>query len=95
MTFGAGIQTPFAILGTIAKQERIRIQERVRAGLNRAKMQGTKSGKPIGRPRAVFRRDQVQELRSSGLSWRQIARQIGVSITSVRRACQGTPKRAG
>lgn len=33
-----------AILGTIAKQERLRIQERVRAGLNRAKAQGTKSG---------------------------------------------------
>lgn len=59
-----------AILGTIAKQDRIGIQERVRAGLNRAKAQGTKSGKPIGRPRVVFRRDQAQELRRQGHSWR-------------------------
>jgi DNA invertase Pin-like site-specific DNA recombinase len=39
-----------AILGTIAKQERVRISERVRAGLSRARSEGTKSGKPIGRP---------------------------------------------
>ena len=53
-----------AILGTIAKQERVRISERVRAGLSRARIQGTKSGKPIGRPRAVFARDRALELRA-------------------------------
>jgi DNA invertase Pin-like site-specific DNA recombinase len=77
-----------AILGTIAKQERLRISERVRAGLNRAKTQGTKSGKSIGRPRVVFRRDEIAELRKRGMSWKQIAQQIGVSVASVRRACQ-------
>jgi DNA invertase Pin-like site-specific DNA recombinase len=77
-----------AILGTIAKQERVRISERVRAGLNRARSQGTKSGKPIGRPRAVFARDEVLKLRVQGLSWRKIAQRAGVSIASVRRACQ-------
>ena len=77
-----------AILGTIAKQERLRIQERVRAGLNRAKVQGTRSGKPIGRPRAIFARDQAQELRTQGWPWRLIARKLGVSVASVRRACQ-------
>jgi DNA invertase Pin-like site-specific DNA recombinase len=77
-----------AILGTIAKQERIRISERVRAGLSRARSQGTKSGKPIGRPRAVFARDQARELRAQGWSWRRIARTLGVSAASVRRACE-------
>jgi DNA invertase Pin-like site-specific DNA recombinase len=77
-----------AILGTIAKQERVRISERVCAGLNRARSQGTKSGKPIGRPRAVFARDQARELRAQGWSWRKIARTLGVSVASVRRACQ-------
>ena len=52
------------ILGTIAKQERTRISERVRPGLNRARSEGTKSGKRIGRPRAVFSRDQARELRA-------------------------------
>ncbi len=83
-----------AILGTIAKQERVRISERVRAGLNRARIVGTRSGKAIGRPRAVFRRDEVQELRAKGMSWRQIACRTGVSITSVRRACGTTPDTA-
>jgi creatinine amidohydrolase len=31
------------------------ISERVRAGLDRARLQGTKSGKPIGRPESSFR----------------------------------------
>lgn len=75
-----------AILGSIAKQERVRISERVRAGLIRAKAQGTKSGKPIGRPKLVIARDQVVELRASGLSWGEIARRTGVSVASVRRA---------
>ena len=37
-----------AILGTIAKQERLRISERVRAGLDRARANGTRSGKAVG-----------------------------------------------
>lgn len=80
-----------AILGTIAKQERLRIQERVRAGLNRAKAQGTKSGKPIGRPRVVFRRDLVPQLRKEGHSWNEIARRTGTSAGTVRRACRTIP----
>jgi DNA invertase Pin-like site-specific DNA recombinase len=79
-----------AILGTIAKQERVRISERVRAGLNRARAQGTKSGNPIGRPRAVFARDHAIQLRAEGLPWRDISRRMGVSVASVRRACQST-----
>jgi DNA invertase Pin-like site-specific DNA recombinase len=75
-----------AIIGTIAKQERVRISERVRAGLNRAKAQGTKSGKPIGRPRIAIARDRVVDLRAAGLSWREIAQTTGASVGSVRRA---------
>jgi DNA invertase Pin-like site-specific DNA recombinase len=75
-----------AIIGTIAKQETVRISERVRAGLNRAKAQGTRSGKPIGRPRVILSRDRVVELRTSGLSWREISQRTGASVASVRRA---------
>ena len=78
-----------AILGAIAKQERVRISERVKAGLSRAKTQGTKSGRPIGRPRAVFRRDQAVELRRNGLSWRLIATRLHVGMSTVRAACKG------
>jgi DNA invertase Pin-like site-specific DNA recombinase len=75
-----------AILGAIAKQERLRNSERVRAGLNRAKVRGTGSGRPVGRPKVVFRRDQMLELRNQGKSWRQIARDCRVGVTTVRRA---------
>jgi DNA invertase Pin-like site-specific DNA recombinase len=75
-----------SILAVIAKQERIRIEERVRAGLDRARAQGTRSGRPVGRPRVIVRRDLVAELRRQGLSWSQIAKRTGISIATVRRA---------
>jgi len=77
-----------SILAVIAKQERIRIQERVRAGLERARAQGTRSWRPVGRPRVIFRHDHVFELRNQGQSWRQISKQCGVGVTTVRRAYQ-------
>jgi DNA invertase Pin-like site-specific DNA recombinase len=80
-----------AILGTIAKQERLRISERVRAGLQRAKAQGTKTGNPIGRPRVVFRRDLVAALRKEGHSWAEIARTTGASSATIRRAYAARP----
>ena len=62
------------------------IRERVRAGMEYAREHGTKSGRPIGRPRRIFRRDQVAELRAAGLSWRAIAARLGVSYGTVRQA---------
>jgi len=78
-----------SLLASLAKQERVRISERVRAGLTRARQHGTRSGRSIGRPRLVFDRDRVLELRRQRFSWRKIAKMIGVSPTTVRRACQG------
>jgi DNA invertase Pin-like site-specific DNA recombinase len=78
------------MFAALAELEREVIRERVQAGIDYARLHGTKSGKPIGRPRAVFRRDQARELRSAGNSWRTVARELGVSIGSVRRACQDT-----
>ena len=75
-----------AILATVAKQERIRLGERTRAGMERVREKGCRSGRPVGRPRVVFRRDKVAELRKEGLSWRQIAKSLSASPTSVRRA---------
>ena len=76
-----------SILATLAKQERLRMSERIRAGLDRVKATGsTSTGNPLGRPRAVFRRDLVSELRIKGLSWSQIARKLNTSPSVVRRA---------
>ena len=81
-------QAMFTIIAAMAELERSVIRERVVAGMEYARVRGTKSGKPIGRPRMIFRRDEARELRAQGFSWRQIARQLSVSATTVRRACQ-------
>ncbi len=75
-----------AVAAWIAKQERTRNSERVRAGLARAKVEGTRSGKPLGRPRVIFNRETVAELKRQGKSWRHIARVCRVGVTTVRRA---------
>jgi DNA invertase Pin-like site-specific DNA recombinase len=71
-----------SILAVIAKQERIRISERVQAGLNRARA----AGRVGGRPKGVFDRVRVQALRQQGLSIADIAAEVGVPRTSIHRA---------
>ena len=44
----------FAILAALAEMEREQIRERVQAGMDYAKDNGTKSGLPIGRPRRLI-----------------------------------------
>ena len=79
----------FAIIAAIAQLERSIIRERVQAGIAHAQLRGTKSGRPIGRPRAVFDRAKAVELRAVGMSWGKIAKELGTTVTSVRRAwCQ-------
>jgi DNA invertase Pin-like site-specific DNA recombinase len=78
----------FAIIGAMAQLERSIIRERVVAGLEYARQHGTKSGRAVGRPKAVFRRDEVAVLSAQGLSIRQIARQLGVGMGTVRRVLQ-------
>ena len=73
------------IIAAMAELERDVIGERAAARLEYARRHGTKSGKPIGRPRAVFRHDQVLQLRGQGLSGREIARKLGVGEGTVRR----------
>jgi DNA invertase Pin-like site-specific DNA recombinase len=70
-----------AILAAIAKQERIRLSERVQAGLSRARAQG----KVLGRPKAAVRPERVLRLRERGMSLRQIAAETGVSAMTVQR----------
>ena len=50
---------------------------------------GAKSRKSAGRPRVVFSPEEAISLRASGLSWSQVARKLGIGITTVRRACNG------
>jgi putative DNA-invertase from lambdoid prophage Rac len=71
------------ILGAIAEFERERIRERVLAGLQRARTQGTR----LGRPRAVVPIDRVE--RVSGLPIDEAALTLGVSRSTLKRWRRG------
>ena len=88
-SIGVFKEAVLAILAAIAKQERIRLSERVLAGLNRARSQG----KSLGRPKVVVRKKLVFELRESGLTIRDIADRSGVSPITVQRLLKGSDPR--
>jgi DNA invertase Pin-like site-specific DNA recombinase len=70
-----------SILATIAKQERVRLSERTKAGLAIARSKG----RQIGRPRLKVQSSEIARLRCSGFSLRAIGRELGISDASVRR----------
>jgi DNA invertase Pin-like site-specific DNA recombinase len=74
----------FTVLGAVAELERSLIVERVKAGLRNARAKG----KRLGRPRAVVDVAQIARLRAQGRSWRKIARAMGCSAKTARRALQ-------
>jgi DNA invertase Pin-like site-specific DNA recombinase len=85
VTLGEGIDTSTAagrlvagVLGSIAEFERARIQERILAGLARARSQGTRLGR---RRNPVSRQLET----CTGLSHVDAAARLGVSIASIKR----------
>jgi len=80
-----------SILATIAKQERIRLSERTKAGLALARARG----KQIGRPRVSADPLEIMRLRGNGLSLRAIGKRVGVSEGSVRAVLRGLKKGRG
>lgn len=64
-----------SLLATLAKQEKIRIRERVCAGLRVARERGAK----LGRPTVSIDLDAARQRIASGLSLRAVARELGVS----------------
>jgi DNA invertase Pin-like site-specific DNA recombinase len=73
--------TVISILATIAKQERVRLSERTKAGLALARSRG----KILGRPTLAVAPADIARLRAQGLSGRAVARKLGISEGSVRR----------
>ncbi len=70
----------FQMMGVFAEFERAMIQERVKAGLARARSNGKRLGRP---PLPQKRREEVLGLRSEGRTIRQIAAETGLSRGSV------------
>jgi DNA invertase Pin-like site-specific DNA recombinase len=76
---GAFRDAVIAIVATVAKQERVRISERTKAGLATARAKGKKLGRPFVKVDAAL----VASLRSAGHSFSAIARRLGVSRGTV------------
>ena len=77
------------ILASVAEFEREMIRERTLSGIRAAQA----AGKIVGRPKRVFRRDEVVRLRDQeGLSWRAIGKKLGIpAMTAVDSYRQSAP----
>lgn len=80
----------FTIISAIAELERETIRIRVKAGIEKAKRHGTKSGRPMGNqplPKAVI--SNVRALIEKGVAPVEIRRRLGISKTSYYRIARG------
>jgi DNA invertase Pin-like site-specific DNA recombinase len=76
----------FQMMGVFAEFERAMIRERVQAGLQRARAQG----KRLGRPRvAEHLEERIRTLRAGGMGIRKVAREVGVGVSVVQRVVGG------
>ena len=76
----------FQMLGVFAEFEREIIRERVGAGIARARVKGTKSGRPFGRPAVGPRKiAAVRAELAKGAGILKTARLVGVGVSVVQR----------
>jgi len=69
-----------ALLSTLAKQERVRISERVKAGLEKSRQQGRIGGRPTLDEAKIKK---IQKLKSSGMSIMGISKELKISRGTV------------
>ena len=69
----------FTVIGAVAELERSLIRDRVMMGLNRAKAQGKK----LGRPAVSFDLEEAAQLRADGRTYQEVAKRFGVSRTVI------------
>lgn len=69
------------MFSAFAEFERNRLKERTNEGLSRAKAEG----KTLGRPKALKTTSKVLELKAGGLSQSQVAKEMNVSVMTVKR----------
>ncbi|MFT9258469.1 MAG: recombinase family protein [Acetobacter sp.] len=79
----------YLLMSVIAQNERETINERIRTGIQHAQKYGTKSGKPIGRPKASsVKVRHAMDLLASGKSYRDSCKIAGVSLATLVRRVQ-------
>ena len=76
------------MLGVFAEFERALIQERVKAGIENARANGVKLGRPSIDKSIELR---ILKLRSTGMGMLKIARTLKVGTSQVQRICQPQP----
>ena len=77
----------FQMMGVFAEFERAMIQERINAGIARARKHGTKSGRPIGRPPIPDKTlAAIHDARTQGKGIKRIARDLGAGVGTVQKA---------
>jgi DNA invertase Pin-like site-specific DNA recombinase len=85
----------FGMLGVFSEFERETIVARVNAGIARARAEGTKSGKAIGRPRTSPKKiAEARALLAQGTGILKVARIVGLgsgTVQNIRRAMAGEP----
>ena len=79
-----------AIFSWVAEQERARLIDRTKAGLQAARRRGSK----IGRPRRRVDLDRARELRGEGKSLRAVAMELGIGYATLCRALAGDEVKA-
>ena len=65
-----------SLLSTLAKQERIRISERVKAGLEKSRLQGRIGGRPVTDKSTVIK---LIKLKAEGMSICAISKELRIS----------------
>lgn len=80
------------LIGAAAEFEREMIRERVQVGIERAKAEGTRSGKPIGRPRRTVCIEAVRKAIAEHGSVSAASRALGIPRATVQRVLQGAQK---
>ncbi len=73
----------FQMCGVFAEFERSMVQERVKAGLERARANGKKLGRPPVPPIQI---EKMRKLRNKGMTLTAIAKRVGVSVGKVHSA---------
>jgi DNA invertase Pin-like site-specific DNA recombinase len=73
-------KTMLTVISAIAEFERLLISEWVRTGIAKARANGKRHGRPKINAQVV---QEIRRLRRQGQSWRQIARQLGISRQTV------------
>jgi DNA invertase Pin-like site-specific DNA recombinase len=74
----------YQITGAFAEFERTMIRQRINAGMARALKHGTKSGKPIGRPRVSLQKEaEIKTMLDKGMGTKAIQAALGVGVSLI------------